>query len=495
MDPSHLPPSAIVVNMSMITMLRKVWESLSNRSFSSHSHPPTHLSLPSYSPIAPSYSSLGALFDEIPFDILLQILKLVGPKDALKLSCVNRAWRFLVSDNRLWVYFLQNHLHNPCDSVFFAELNLRSGYPLQTFPSQTQTGELSFMRIYGQRELVPGSVIIDGGSGYCKFGWSKFDRPSGRSASFLEFGNIESPLYSRHRHFFATIFSRMQVKSYTQPIVLSIPICHYDDTDSAKASRRQLKDAIHTVLFDMNVPAVCAVNQAALALYAARRTSGIVVNIGFQVTSVVPILHGKVMRKVGVEVIGLGALKLTGFLRELMQQNNINFESLYTVRTLKENLCYVASDYKEELLKDTRASWEVSAVGWFTLSKERFQTGEILFQPRIAGVQAMGLHQAVALCMDHCHAAELAGDDAWFKTVVLSGGTACLPGLAERLEKELHELLSPSLANGIKVIPPTHGADTAWFGAKCISNLSTFPGSWCITKKQFRRKSRVNHVW
>lgn len=44
------------------------------------------------------------------------------------------------------------------------------------------------------------------------------------------------------------------------------------------------------------------------------------------------------MRKVGVEVVGLGALKLTGFLREQMQQNNIHFESLYTVRTLKEVL-------------------------------------------------------------------------------------------------------------------------------------------------------------
>lgn len=42
------------------------------------------------------------------------------------------------------------------------------------------------------------------------------------------------------------------------------------------------------------------------------------------------------MRKVGVEVVGIGALKVTGFLREQMQQNNINFESLYTVRALKE---------------------------------------------------------------------------------------------------------------------------------------------------------------
>ncbi|RYQ81297.1 hypothetical protein Ahy_Scaffold1g107262 [Arachis hypogaea] len=42
------------------------------------------------------------------------------------------------------------------------------------------------------------------------------------------------------------------------------------------------------------------------------------------------------MQKVGVEVVGLGALKLTGFLREQMQQNNMSFESMYTVRTLKE---------------------------------------------------------------------------------------------------------------------------------------------------------------
>lgn len=244
----------------------------------------------------------------------------------------------------------------------------------------------------------------------------------------------------------------------------------------------------------MNVPAVCAINQATLALYAARRTSAIVVNIGFHVTSVLPILHGKVMRKVGVEVVGLGALNLTGFLRELMQRKNIDFESLYTIRTLKENLCYVASDYEAELSKDTVASFEVSGEGRFTLSEERFQTGEVLFQPRIAGVRAMGLHQAVALCIDHCDAAELTGDNDWFKTIILAGGSACLPGLAERLEIELCGLLSPSMFKGIKVVSPPYGANSAWFGAKLISNLSTFPETWCMTKKQFRRNSRRNLI-
>jgi actin-related protein 8 len=56
----------------------------------------------------------------------------------------------------------------------------------------------------------------------------------------------------------------MQVKPSMQPIVVSLPLCHFDDTESAKASRRQLKTAIFNVLFDMNVPAVCAVNQVSL---------------------------------------------------------------------------------------------------------------------------------------------------------------------------------------------------------------------------------------
>ncbi|KAL6513984.1 Actin-like protein arp8 [Orobanche hederae] len=446
-------------------------------------------------------TSLTGNFDRIPVDIFMQIVKILGPRESATLRA-----------NQV----------EPWDSVFFAETHLRSGYPLQKivkgethiffimlpieilnervalpavsrtviasaklkllsistldrklspkidFPAQMR--DLSFMHIFGQRVEVPGALIIDGGSGYCKYGWSKYHCPSGRSATFLEFGSIESPMTSKLKPFYLTICNRMQVKTSTQPIVVSLPLCHYDDTESAKGSRRQLKNAIYTTLFDMNVPAVCAINQATLALFAARHTSGIVVNVGFNQTSIVPILRGKVMYKVGVEVVGMGALKLTGFLRDRMQQNNIHFDSLYTVRTLKENLCYVAIDYEAELSKDTEASFAVPSDTWFSLSKERFQTGEILFQPRMAGVQAMGLHQAVALCMDHCHDAELPGDDNWFKTVVLAGGTASLPGLAARLEKELYGLLPAFISDGIRVIPPSYGADSAWFGAKLISN-------------------------
>jgi actin-related protein 8 len=73
---------------------------------------------------------LGEL-DQLPSDILFHILRLLGPKEVAKLSVICKSLRFFVSDNRLWLHFLQTHQSDPSwDSVFFAETNLTSGYPL-----------------------------------------------------------------------------------------------------------------------------------------------------------------------------------------------------------------------------------------------------------------------------------------------------------------------------------------------------------------------------
>ncbi|KAM0855091.1 hypothetical protein ACQ4PT_050028 [Festuca glaucescens] len=480
-------------------LLRKVWGSVLARAGAPRDPDSSDSSSSSSSPrrrgptaaAAAEYGSLGAL-DAVATDVLALILRLLGPADAARSSAVCRAWRHLASDNALWAFFLSLG-PEPWDLVVFAETHLAAGpaSPRSVYYSAVRVPpQLSFKHIYGQRALVPGSIVVDGGSGYCKYGWSKYAAPSGRCATFLEFGNIESPMYARLRHFFSTIYTRMHVKPSARPIVVVLPLCHPDDTESARASRKQYKETLYSVLFDMNVPAVCAVDQALLALYAARRTSGIVVNIGFNATSVVPIFQGRVMHEIGIETVGQGALKLTGFLKELMQRRNISFESLYTVRTIKEKICYVAADYEAELCKDTQASCEVDGEGWFTLAEERFKMAEILFQPHMGGVLAMGLHKAVSLCMDHCYNAEVLGDHSWFKTVVLAGGSSCLPGLPERLEKELHNLLPAYISEGIRVLPPPFGTDTAWFGAKMIGTVSTFPDAWCVNKKQFRQKSR-----
>lgn len=57
----------------------------------------------------------------------------------------------------------------------------------------------------------------------------------------------------------------------------------------------------------------------------------------------------------------------------------------------------------------------------------------------------------------------------------LSGFCVCVCVMyTERLEKELQNYLpSSSICNGVKVIPPPCGVDTAWHGGKLISNVSS----------------------
>nr|KAJ0209777.1 hypothetical protein LSAT_V11C400189230 [Lactuca sativa] len=110
----------------------------------------------------------------------------------------------------------------------------------------------------------------------------------------------------------------------------------------------------------------------------------------------------------------------------MFDHRNLNFSSLYTVHTLKEKLCYVAIDSKGELRKDTKASYEVPVEGLFTLKQkkivhERFYSGHILQD------------YTVAICLEHCHAGGLTPDETWFKTIVLAGGTPCLPGVVGTL--------------------------------------------------------------
>lgn len=106
----------------MSMLLRRVWETMSSRTCSTGDS--------SARPSCTTESSSLGAFDQIPWDVLIQIVKLIGPKEAAKLCVVSKSWRALVSDNRLWIFFLQ-HQQEPWDSIFFGETTLGSGYPYQ----------------------------------------------------------------------------------------------------------------------------------------------------------------------------------------------------------------------------------------------------------------------------------------------------------------------------------------------------------------------------
>ena len=69
-----------------------------------------------------------------------------------------------------------------------------------------------------------------------------------------------------------------------------------------------------------------------------------------------------------------------------------------------------------------------------------------------------------------------------FSNVVLSGGSTMLPGIGERMTKEL-SALAPSTVR-IKVITPPERKYSVWIGGSILSSLTTFQQMW-ISKAEY----------
>jgi actin, other eukaryote len=64
-----------------------------------------------------------------------------------------------------------------------------------------------------------------------------------------------------------------------------------------------------------------------------------------------------------------------------------------------------------------------------------------------------------------------------YGNVVLSGGTTMLPGIAERLQKELIAL-APSTSR-VRIVAPPERKYSVWIGGSILASLSTFQNLWC----------------
>ena len=70
------------------------------------------------------------------------------------------------------------------------------------------------------------------------------------------------------------------------------------------------------------------------------------------------------------------------------------------------------------------------------IGRERFEAGECLFRPKVAGIEDVGFHQKIYRVIDECDI-DVRVD--LMQRIILTGGTTMFPGLSSRLEKELLE--------------------------------------------------------
>ena len=250
------------------------------------------------------------------------------------------------------------------------------------------------------------------------------------------------------------------------------------------------------IMFEsFNVPGFYTVIPAVLVLRASGRTTGVVLDSGEGVTHAVPIYDGHAIPH-GVLRCCVSGGDLTEYLTQMMKNSDCPLSrsaDQKTIRDIKEKRCYVALDFEQEKIQafvsSPKCCHPLADGHGIKIENERFTCPEALFKPQLMSKTGEGIHETVLSSLNKIRDIDLRSD--LFGNIVLSGGTMSLPGMGERLQKELASLVTD---HTVSIITPNNFKYSAWIGGSMLASQPTFK-QMMVSKQEYEdHGSRVVHM-
>lgn len=274
-----------------------------------------------------------------------------------------------------------------------------------------------------------------------------------------------------------------------QPVIVS---------ESPFATHKEKYTMAQILFEELNVESLYITNTSTLSLYANGRTTGIVVDIGYEMTSCVPIYEGFVLNH-AITKMEMGGKDLTDYLCSLVnskikeeEKKFRNKNEISMINSFKEKVCVVAEDYDSEHKSLTDKGTEYpykfpeSHNRSIKYNYEMYKCPEMLFQPNIHNINncnsqdSSGVHELCFRSINRCNADIIR--DLYLNTV-LCGGSTLFMKIQHRFNKELQSL-APT-GKHVNIIAPPERKFSAWLGGSILASLSNFRNTMFITRKDF----------
>ena len=228
--------------------------------------------------------------------------------------------------------------------------------------------------------------------------------------------------------------------------------------------------------------------QAVMSLYAAGRTTGLVVDCGDGVSHTVPVFEGFSLPH-AVEKMEIAGRELSNYLQKLLLEAGHSFTgsaSMQIVNDIKEKTCYVAQNYAEEREEAKKSSEHDTQ---YKLPDNqvidipatvRMGAPELFFDPSKNGKSCMSLP---ALAWSSITKSDIDTRKDLCRNVIMSGGSTLFEGIADRFKRELINL-APSGAE-VRLTAQADRKYAVFKGASTLASLSTFGSSW-VTREDYQ---------